>query len=248
MIGRKFWDSDRLFRHNVVYKYLESCEYNIVLSNNEPPRINIGRLKKYFNKISNMIYGSEKGSIDLDVLAYNKHSLVVGEVKTRLIPRIFRDSQNLEIVRKFIGYHVSNPIVAKKIWDYLKNTGRIQKHLDNEASISELGKELLGIIARDDIRKLLVESKKMYVGLFTLDMLRNTKYYNELLRDIYGLVEWFKNVIKDKTILDNKYIYSFIVLFKPKEYVNNCTPRSFTIKVLGSNPCPNNLGILNDIY
>ncbi len=207
MMTRRFWDSDRVFRHNVVYKYLKLCGYNIVLSNNEPPRININKLKRCFNKIRDIIYGPEKGSVDFDALAYSGRSLVVGEVKTRLIPRIFRDTRNLAIVRKFIGYHISDPITARKFWDYLKSTGRIQRYLDNETSISELGKELLGAVVKEGIRELFNKSTDIYVGLFTIDMLKNIEYYNELLKDIFNLIEWFMDVMKHE---ETETIYNII--------------------------------------
>ncbi len=247
MIIRKFWDSDRVFRHSVVYRYLELCGYNVVLSNNEPPRISISNLRKNFGEINDIIYGPGRGSVDFDALAYNDTSLVIGEVKTRLIPRIFKETRSLETVRKFIEYHISDPINAKKFWDYLKSMGKIQRYLDNETSISELGKELLGVIVKEDIRGLFNKSTNIYVGLFTIDMFKNASYYNELLNDILNLIEWFVSVLKNKGMLYDKKFGAFIVLFRPRGFTDTCVPSSFDISVLGDKICSSNTELLKDI-
>ncbi len=44
-----------------------------------------------------------------------------------------------------------------------------------------------------------------------------------------------------------KKLRPFIILFKPREFTNNCTPSSFTVSVLGDIPCPNNIDVLEGI-
>ncbi len=246
MVERKtYWDSDRVFRHNVVYPYMKRCGYEVKLMKHEPPRINIGILKRKFKDISDSIRGPSRGSVDFDVLGYNINSLVVGEVKTRLIPRIYANSsKNLSIIRKFIGYHISSPKRAIAYWNELNRLRFLQKFLDNETSISELGKELLGVLARDDIRYIYDRSKYLYVGLFILDMLTD-RYYKELFNDILDLINWYTSILNKKGDIHSKIIRPFITIFRPERYDEKCRPLLFTVKVIGEKFCLNNTVLLH---
>ncbi len=92
-------------------------------------------------EIDSILGVGERALVEVDVLARGPGGLaVVGEVKTRLAPRIL-SRHPPRVLEAFLAYHLDEPQAALEAWEWLESRGAVSSLYDNPASVAELVRE-----------------------------------------------------------------------------------------------------------
>ena len=84
---------------------------------------------------------ARRGLVEVDLAAAVGDVLLVGEVKTRLVPRIL-SRRDLGVLLDFLRYHLAPPADALEAWERLASRRLVSRGgYDSPASISELTRE-----------------------------------------------------------------------------------------------------------
>ncbi len=223
--------SDKTLRNCIMPEYLENHGYISIkelIGLKENPRISIKRIVNCYSQLSILdpfrleCNSNSRSSVDLDIAALSKDSktLVIGELKSRIIPMIFHRyktrSEALNVAKLMLQYHLDEPRNAMNAFERLRILGLANKYLDKVSSVCELLREILAVKCHPKLKHLYTKCDKIIIFAAILGRI------SELIGFVSECIDRLLSFINDLDSDLSSKIDGYVILA--------LRPRSFTSK------------------
>ena len=186
--------------------------------------MSMGRLRKGYQGLRNLIVGKDRASVDFDIAGYSQELrvLVIGEIKTLIFMRVReKHSECREALELMLRYHLDWLNRAREAWEKAEERHILEKNLDREASIGELAKELLGARVHREVSKRYRKCCEMYAVLMV------PPYLDQ--EDLKVVIKILEDLMSDAKRYLEKLVGYSVIQFKPRKFSQDLLPEELEV-------------------